>query len=64
MEGRIRKKKTNKTRRLARVAAREARARQREALVVVATYNVRTLAVKGKNGYGHVCVGEGAATWM
>ena len=29
------------------VATREARARQREALVAVATYNVRTLAVKG-----------------
>ena len=57
MEGRIRKKKTNKTRRLARVAAREARARQREALVVVATYNVRTLVVKGRNGCGHAeCV--------
>ena len=45
------------TRRLARVAAREARARQKEALVAVATYNERTLAVKGKNGYGHAeCV--------
>ena len=50
---------------LARVAAREAPARQKEALVAVATYKVRILAVKGKNGYGHAeCVGEGAATWM
>ena len=58
IEGRIRKKRQKRrrgrtTRRLARVAAREARARQKEALVAVATYNVRTLAVKGKNGYGH-----------
>ena len=29
-------------------SARETRARQKEALVVVATYNVRTLAVKGR----------------
>ena len=44
-------------RRLARCAAREARARPKEALLVVATYNVRTLAVKGRNGYGHAeCV--------
>lgn len=41
------------SRRLARKSAREARTRQKEALVAVATYNVRTLAVKGKNGYGH-----------
>ena len=27
--------------------------RQKKALVVVATYNVRTLAVKGRNGHGH-----------
>ena len=42
---------------MARVAEREAQARQKEALVAVATYNVHTLAVKGKNGYGHAeCV--------
>ena len=41
------------SRRLAKKTAREARKRQKEALVAVATYNVRTLAVKGKNGYGH-----------
>ena len=70
IEGIIRKKRQKRrrgrtTRRLARVAAREARARQKEALVAVATYNVRTLPVKGKNGYGHaLCVGEGTATWM
>ena len=40
-------------RRLVRKAARTTRARQKEAIVVVATYNVRTLAVKGTNGYGH-----------
>ena len=39
-------------RRLARKAARVARARQKGRLVRVATYNVRTLAVKGANGYG------------
>ena len=56
IEGRVRKKRQKgrrgqTTRRLARVSAREARARQKEALVAVATYNVGTLAVKGKNGY-------------
>ena len=30
--------------------AREARKRQKEGLVAVATYNVRTLAVRGKDG--------------
>ena len=39
-------------RRLARKAARIARARRRSQLVKVATYNVRTLAVKGANGWG------------
>ena len=44
-------------RRLARIAARAARARQMEAPVAVATYNVCTLAVQGKNGYGYAeCV--------
>ena len=53
-----RKRRRGRTeRRLARFAAREARARQKEALGVVATYNVRTLAVKGRYGYGHAeCV--------
>ena len=41
------------SRRLAKKAAREARKRQKETLVAVATYNARTLAVKGKNGYGY-----------
>ena len=59
IEGRIRKERQKRrrgrtTRLLARVAEREAQARQKEALVAVATYDVRTLAVKGKNGYGHV----------
>lgn len=40
-------------RRMPKKAAREARARQKEALVVVTTYIVRTLAVKGKDGYGY-----------
>lgn len=39
-------------RRLAQRSAREARNRQKGALVAVATSNVRTLAVKGNNGYG------------
>lgn len=54
-----RKKKAKKIRRRGRVVrrlvkkeARTTRARQKEALVVVATYNVRTLAVRGANGYG------------
>ena len=42
------------TRRLEKFAAREARARQKAALVAVATYNVRILAMKGRNGYGYV----------
>ena len=41
------------SRRLARKLAREARKRQKETLVAEATYNGRTLAQKGKNGYGH-----------
>ena len=39
-------------RRRARKAAQVARTRQKGRLVRVATYNVRTLAVKGANGYG------------
>ena len=38
---------------MAKQAAREARKRQKEALVAAATYKLRTLAVKGNNGYGH-----------
>ena len=41
------------SRRLVKKAVREARKRQKEALVAVATYNVRTLFVKGNNGHGH-----------
>ena len=39
-------------RRRARKAAHVARARQKGRLVRVATYNVRTLAGRGANGYG------------
>ena len=39
-------------RRLIRDAARTARVRRQGRLVRVATYNVRTMAVKGANGYG------------
>ena len=39
-------------RRLARAAARLTRERQKVALFEVATYNVRSLSVKGANGYG------------
>ena len=62
IEGTIRGKRPKRlrgrtTRRLARIASREARATQKEALAAVATYNVYTLAVKGKNGYGRAeCV--------
>ena len=50
-EKKIKKRRRGRTTRpLERIAAREARARQKEALVAVATCNVRTLAVKGKNG--------------
>ena len=64
IQGKIRRKRQKRrrgrtTRRLAKFAAREARARQKAALVTVATYNnnMRTLAVKGRNGYGHAeCV--------
>ena len=39
-------------RRLASAAARLTRERQKAAMFKVATYNVRSLAVKGANGYG------------
>lgn len=41
---------------MVRKSARETPAKQKEALAVVATYKVRTLAVKGRDGYGHKCV--------
>lgn len=41
------------SRRLAKESAPYYRKRQKEALVAVATYNVGTLAVEGKHGYGH-----------
>ena len=49
--------------RLARAAARLTRERQKTALVKVATYNVRSLSVKGVNGYGRdeVALHEAAA---
>ena len=64
IQGKIRRKKQKKdggvsqtTHRLAKFAAREARASKKAALVTVATYNGRTLAVKGRNGYEHAeCV--------
>ena len=50
-------------RRLAREAARLTRERQKAALFKVATYNVRSLSVKGANGYGRdeVMLHEAAA---
>ena len=50
-------------RRLARAAARLTRERQKAALFKVATYNVRSLSVKGANGYGRdeVVLHEAAA---
>ena len=50
-------------RRLARAVARLTRGRQKAALVKVATYNVRSLSVKGANGYGQdeVVLHEAAA---
>ena len=48
------------------IVARKARKRQKEVLVAVATYNVRTLAVKGKNAYGHDerVLAKGPTTWL
>ena len=42
------------SRRLAKKTAHKARKRPKDALGAVGMYNVRTLVVKGKNGYGHV----------
>ena len=50
--GRKKRRKGRAKRRRARKAAHVARTRQKGRLVRVATYNVRTLAVKGANGYG------------
>ena len=50
--GRKKKRRGRAKRRRARKAAHVARTRQKGRLVRVATYNVRTLAVKGANGYG------------
>ena len=48
---RRKRKRGRAGRRLARAAARLTWERQKEALVKVATYNVRSLSVKGANGY-------------
>ena len=50
--GRKKRRRGRAKRRRARKAAHLARTRQKGRLVRVATYNVRTLAVKGANGYG------------
>ena len=50
--GRKKRRRGRAKRRRARKAAHVARTRQKGRLVRVATYNVRTLAVKGANGYG------------
>ena len=50
--GRKKMRRGRAKRRRARKAAHVARTRQKDRLVRVATYNVRTLAVKGANGYG------------
>ena len=50
--GRKKRRGGRAKRRRARKAAHVARTRQKGRLVRVATYNVRTLAVKGANGYG------------
>ena len=60
---RRKRKRGRAGRRLARAAARLTRERQKAALVKVATYNVRSLSVKGANGYGRdeVVLHEAAA---
>ena len=50
--GRKKRRRGRAKRTRARKAARVTRARQKDRLVRVATYNVRTLAAKGANGYG------------
>ena len=52
-KARKRRRRGRVVRRLLRKEARTSRARRKGDVVVVATYNVRTLAVKGSNGYGH-----------
>ena len=49
---RRKRKRGRAGRRLARAAGRLTRERQKAALVKAATYNVRSLSVKGANGYG------------
>ena len=49
---RRKRKRSRAGRRLARAAARLARERQKSTMVKVATYNVRSLSIKGDNGYG------------
>ena len=60
---RRKRKRGRAGRRLARAAARLTRERQKAALFKVATYNVRSLSVKGANGYGRdeVVLHEAAA---
>ena len=57
------RKRSRAGRRLPRAPARLTRERQKAALVRVATYNVRSLSVKGANGYGRdeVVLHEAAA---
>ena len=49
---RRKRKRDRAGRRFARAAPRRTQERQKAALVKVATYNVRSLFVKGANGYG------------
>ena len=60
---RRKRKRGRAGRRLARAAARLTRERQKEALVKIATNNVRSLSVKGVSGYGRdeVVLHEAAA---
>ena len=62
-KSRRKRKRGRAGRRLARAAAHLTRERQRAALFKVATYNVKSLSVKGANGYGRdeVVVHETAA---
>ena len=62
-----RKRKRNRAgRKLAKAAARLTWERQKAALVKVATYNVRSLSIKGANGYGRdeVVLHEAAANYI
>ena len=60
---RRKRKRGRAGRRLARAAARLTQEREKAALLKVATYNVRSLSVKGANGYGRdeVVLHEAAA---